>query len=204
MIDLKQTMLKNWQEKNFPRSRYEAMTKDELIDMILIMQFTLGMAEEVGEICHHILKGAQGIRGGVNGIDKKQVADGFGDTIVFGEQLCSALDINAEEEVSEVIDAVLKRNWKEDPSGKKMKTPIQEYCTCLADGVFTTTSYDRKKDRYICDECKKMQSFVSLMGQYKEYCDCKQKGILTSSFHDREGKPICFNCYLPKKPYQPV
>ena len=41
MIDLKQIELKEWQERNFPRSRYEAMTKDQLIDMILAMQFTL-------------------------------------------------------------------------------------------------------------------------------------------------------------------
>jgi NTP pyrophosphatase (non-canonical NTP hydrolase) len=124
MIDLKQKELKEWQEKNFPRSRYEVMTKNQLIDMILVMQFTLGMAEEVGEVCHHILKGIQGIRGGVNGFNKDEIADGVTDSLVFGQQLMSLLQIDAEKEIAAVVEKVLKRNWKENPTGNNI--PVQE------------------------------------------------------------------------------
>jgi len=126
MIDLKQKELKEWQERNFPRSRYEAMTKDQLIDMILAMQFTLGMAEEVGEVAYHILKGIQAIRGGINGFNINQIADGVVDSGVFGQQLLSHFGVDSEKETSKVIDEVLKRDWKEDPSGGNMGVPIQQ------------------------------------------------------------------------------
>jgi NTP pyrophosphatase (non-canonical NTP hydrolase) len=121
MIDLKQKQLKEWQDKNFPRSRYEQMTKDQLIDFILLMQFTLGMAEEIGEVAHHILKGIQGIREGVDGIDKKEVADGVVDSLIFGQQLLSELKVDAEKEIEEVTEKVLQRNWVKNPeSGEKI------------------------------------------------------------------------------------
>jgi hypothetical protein len=119
MIDLKQKELKEWQDRNFPRSRYEIMSKDQLIDMIIAIQFTLGMAEEVGEIAHHILKGIQGIRGGVNGFDINQIADGVVDTGVFGQQLLSHFGVDSEKETAKVIDEVLRRNWIDNPEGDK-------------------------------------------------------------------------------------
>ena len=127
MIDLKQQQLKEWQEKNFPRDRYEAMTKDQLIDMILAMQFTLGMAEEVGEVAHHLLKGTQGIRGGVCGINIEGIADGVVDTLIFGEQLLSCFDVSAEEKIKVITDEVLQRNWKKDPSGETAGEPTQHH-----------------------------------------------------------------------------
>lgn len=127
MIDLKQAALKEWQERNFPRDRYEAMTKDQLIDMVLSMQFALGMAEEVGEVCHHLLKGIQGIRGGVCGIEVEAIADGIVDTLIFGEQLLSSFDVNAEEKIAVITDEVLQRNWKKDPSGENAGEPLQHH-----------------------------------------------------------------------------
>lgn len=103
MIDLRQKELKEWQDRNFGHQPPE--------------MFALGMSEEVGEICHHVLKGLQRIRGGVNGINKKEVADGVADVLVFGIQLLSALDMDAETEISEVINKVLKRDWKKDVAG---------------------------------------------------------------------------------------
>ena len=152
MIDLKQIELKEWQERNFPRSRYEAMTKDQLIDMILAMQFTLGMAEEVGEVAHHILKGVQAIRGGINGFNINQIADGVVDSGVFGQQLLSHFGVDSEKETSKVIDEVLKRNWIENPAGDN-KEIQQKYCTCLDEGLKSTISYDAKFDRDFCDGC---------------------------------------------------
>jgi len=121
MIDLRQKELAEWQNRNFPRSRYEEMTKDQLIDMILAMQFSLGMAEEVGEVAHHILKGVQGIRNGVNGFDVEQIGDGVVDSGVFGQQLLSHFGIDSEKVTEVVIDAVLRRDWLNNPSGSNLK-----------------------------------------------------------------------------------
>ena len=105
MIDLKQKELAAWQEKNFGETD--------------IMEVTLGMAEEVGEVCHHVLKGIQKIRGGVNGMNKAEVADGVADTLIYGLQILSKLDMDAEKEIAKVIEKVLQRDWKKNPEGDK-------------------------------------------------------------------------------------
>ena len=105
MIDLKQVELKKWQDENFGKHPDDAL------------RFTLGMSEEVGEVCHHVLKGTQGIRGGVKGINKEEVADGVADILIYGLQLLSELGMDAEAEISAVITKVLKRDWVKHPTG---------------------------------------------------------------------------------------
>ena len=105
MIDLRQKELKEWQERNF------GTHNDNLL------KCALGVAEEAGEICHHILKGTQKIREGVDGINKEEVADGVGDTLIYGIQLLSILGLDAEKEISAVIEKVLKRDWVKNPAG---------------------------------------------------------------------------------------
>ncbi|MFZ2950912.1 MAG: hypothetical protein WA003_15665 [Desulfuromonadaceae bacterium] len=114
MIDLRQGELRAWQDLNFGTNDFIAM------------QCALGMAEEVGEVCHHVLKGTQGIRGGVNGINKDEIADGVADTLIYGLQLLSFLGINAEVEIAAVIEKVLKRDWVNDPSGNNHGKPVQK------------------------------------------------------------------------------
>ncbi|MDH4318552.1 MAG: hypothetical protein OEV64_09205 [Desulfobulbaceae bacterium] len=126
MIDLKQKELAEWQDRNFPRSKYDHLDREQLLDMVLLLQCALGMAEEVGEVCHHVLKGTQGIRGGANGMNKKEIADGVADTGIFGLQLLSRLDVDAESEISEVTEAVLSRDWKENPAGAGNGDPVQK------------------------------------------------------------------------------
>jgi len=111
MIDLKQQELYDWQKHNFPTDHLFLLSKEELVNIILILQVTLGMNEEAGEVAHAVLKGTQGIRGGVNGIDANLVSDGVGDNLIFGQQLLSLLKRDSEKEVAKVIDSVLKRNW---------------------------------------------------------------------------------------------
>lgn len=106
MIDLKQKELNEWQVKNF------GVHGDDLL------RFALGMSEEVGEVCHHVLKGTQKIRGGLNGINKDEVADGVADTLIYGMQLLTALGMDAEKEISAVVDKVLKRDWHKNPQGE--------------------------------------------------------------------------------------
>ena len=114
MIDLKQFELRVWQTANFGKHDDEAM------------RCALGMAEEVGEVCHHVLKGIQGIRGGVDGLNKKEIADGVADTVIYGLQLLSCLSMDAEKEIAEVIDKVLERDWVKNPSGSGVGCPVQD------------------------------------------------------------------------------
>lgn len=107
MIDLKQKELADWMKYNFGEHEDD------------ILKCALGMAEEVGEVCHHVLKGTQLIRGGVNGMNKAEIADGVADTLIYGLQLLSKLDMDAEKEISKVIEKVLKRNWIKNPHGNE-------------------------------------------------------------------------------------
>ena len=127
MIDLKQKELHNWQKRNFPTDNLLGLKKEQLVDIILILQVTLGISEEAGEVAHHVLKGTQNIRGGVNGINKKEVANGVGDNLIYGTQLLSLLKLKAEDEIPEVIDEVLARNWVDHPKdGEGLDTPTRE------------------------------------------------------------------------------
>ncbi len=116
MIDLKQKELADWEERNFGRHDDD------------VLKVALGMAEEVGEVCHHVLKGTQKIRGGLNGMNKAEIADGVADTLIYGIQLLSRLDMDAEKEISEVIDKVLARDWKKDPFGDGSNVQSGEKC----------------------------------------------------------------------------
>jgi NTP pyrophosphatase (non-canonical NTP hydrolase) len=106
MIDLRQKELHAWQERNFGNHEDD------------ILKCALGVAEESGEVCHHVLKGTQRIRGGINGINRAEVADGVADVLIYGIQLLTLLDLDAEVEISKVIDKVLKRDWATNAAGE--------------------------------------------------------------------------------------
>lgn len=103
MIDLRQKELAAWQERNF--------------GVPLIEHVTLGISEECGEVCHHVLKGQQRIRGGKDGIDVTQVADGVADTLIYGIQLLTLLGVDAETVIAATIEQVLARDWTKNKSG---------------------------------------------------------------------------------------
>ena len=118
MIDLRQTELAAWQEKNFE------------VGQDLTLKCVVGMAEELGEVSHHVLKGLQGIRGirggEWKGINREEVADGVADVLIYGIQLLSSLDLDAEVVIKEVIEKVLRRDWVANPSGEGIDEVI--YC----------------------------------------------------------------------------
>jgi NTP pyrophosphatase (non-canonical NTP hydrolase) len=117
MIDLNgiQQALKEWQDKNFPRSRYEAMPKEQLIDIILNLQFALGMNEEAGETGHQVLKASQGIREGVNKYNVQEIEDGAIDNFIYSLQLLSLHGVQIEQAIKKVTDQILKRDWIKYP-----------------------------------------------------------------------------------------
>ena len=165
MIDLKQKELYEWQSRNFPRERYLVLSKEQLVDIIYTLQVTLGICEEAGEVAHHVLKGIQGIREGINGIDKEQVADGIADTLVYGQQLASELKIDLETEIPKVIDSVLVRNWIDNkvdamaipppppyvPIGPLPIGPLPGSCACRNDW-----GCDQFDGLYYCKFCGKL------------------------------------------------
>jgi NTP pyrophosphatase (non-canonical NTP hydrolase) len=110
-----QQELFDWQCKNFPESSLMDLPKEELVRMIKILQMTLGMCEEVGEVAHAVLKGSQKIREGVNGFPKDLVCDGIGDNHIYANQLLSFLEISMEECVRKTVSHVLKRDWTNNP-----------------------------------------------------------------------------------------
>lgn len=133
-ISLKQEKLAKWQKDNFPDDRLESMSRPDLVALVKKLQCALGIAEKAGEICHHVLKGSQGIRGGTNGINKAEVADGVADTLIYGIQLLSALEVDAEGEIKAVIERVLKRDWQKNPTGNGGGNMVQNVaCSCQDD-----------------------------------------------------------------------
>ena len=97
MIDLRQKDLEKWQNKNFGHATSE--------------QLALGMAEEIGELCHYILKRSQGIREAAVSDVKLEIADAFGDVMIFGINLMTNEGLDAEKVIKETIELVLKRDW---------------------------------------------------------------------------------------------
>lgn len=84
----------------------------------MTFKMALGMSEEVGELCHWVLKRNQQIRE-ANGKDcKAEIGDAFADTVIFGIQLMTAEGLDAEEIITDTINKVLKRDWKNNPAGK--------------------------------------------------------------------------------------
>jgi len=103
MISLKQKELNKWQEHNFGGN----VPSDKL---------ALGMAEEVGELCHCLLKRAQVIREGYNQDKlKEEIADAFADAVIYGIQLLTNEGLDAEQELAFVIENVLLRDWRKFP-----------------------------------------------------------------------------------------
>ena len=93
-----------WQQKNFKK-------EDTGIEYM-----ALGSAEEIGEVCHVILKSRQKIREHQAGLDEKsldKLADGVADTVIYLMQLCSHVGIDFGKALFATAGEVMKRDWKE-------------------------------------------------------------------------------------------
>src|SRR5947207_10726561 len=73
-------------------------------------QAVMGAAEEVGELCHHVLKRHQNIR--TNEDHDEEEKDAVGDIVVYLMDFCNARNYNLEVIVNEVWNKVSKRDWK--------------------------------------------------------------------------------------------
>jgi len=97
---LKQIQLEQheWQQRNFPNN-----TDTEPL---------LGVVEEIGELCHAVLKQRQGIR-----IDEDHLAalrDAVGDIMIYLIGFCNIKGYDLEEILQETWDQVKKRDWQKN------------------------------------------------------------------------------------------
>lgn len=75
----------------------------------------LGMVEEIGELCHSVLKREQGIRGTA----EEHIAnerDSIGDLFVYALAYCAKRGWKASDILEETWLHVQQRDWKKDPT----------------------------------------------------------------------------------------
>lgn len=84
------------------------------------MKMTLGVAEEVGELCHHVLKRAQGLGDPKEHLE--EIKDALADIAVFSMQIASFEGIDWEENFYKIADEVLKRTREKVEEKYTLKT----------------------------------------------------------------------------------
>jgi NTP pyrophosphatase (non-canonical NTP hydrolase) len=77
----------------------------------------LGMAEEVGEVCHAVLKNIQQIRGYNGEKTIAEVGDGLADTIIYACGVATAFGIDLDAELARVWNHVRDRNITQGSMG---------------------------------------------------------------------------------------
>jgi len=81
-------------------------------------QIVLGMAEELGELSHAVLKRAQGIRGMDDEAKFREAAgDAIADVLIYATHACTALRLDFATLYMGTMRKVLERDWKADPVG---------------------------------------------------------------------------------------
>ena len=75
----------------------------------------LGLAEEVGELCHAFLKRKQGIRG-TPAEHQSAIVDAIGDITIYLADFCRREGLFLDEIVEHTWAKVKLRNWKENPN----------------------------------------------------------------------------------------
>lgn len=104
-------------------------------------QACLGAAEEVGELCHAVLKGIQKIRGFD---DKKVLQDAAGDAIadaaIYLMQVATSLCIDFEAVLTHTAERVMDRNWLADRAAAHLavdeSAPATSDVGCIEAGCF--------------------------------------------------------------------
>ena len=98
-----QAEVRMWTDKNFGDAR----------GLDAVVNPTLGVSEEVGELCHSILKLRQQIRGNEKHLDKAQ--DAIGDTTIYLLDICNRMGWDLETILVNTWEEVKKRDWRNNP-----------------------------------------------------------------------------------------
>ncbi len=75
----------------------------------------LGVTEELGELCHLVLKRAQGIRKLEDVVYESEVRDAVGDIVMFLMDFCSREEIEIDQCIQQAWDEIKDRDWKKFP-----------------------------------------------------------------------------------------
>lgn len=100
-----QKEVKEWTGRNFPNA--------EPVDPVL------GVAEEIGELCHAILKMKQGIR--MSEGHHYNAIDAIGDIVIYLADVCNKYNWDLDTCIEIAWNEVKKRDWKNDPDKGKAK-----------------------------------------------------------------------------------
>ncbi len=108
-VDVEALTLRDVQQQ---RDRWE---KENFPDMDS-MRAALGVSEEVGELCHHLLKRDQGIRGGyLEHCDG--IRDAAADIVIYLMSVARFEGFDLENQVIATWNTVVsKRNWADNPT----------------------------------------------------------------------------------------
>jgi NTP pyrophosphatase (non-canonical NTP hydrolase) len=96
-----------WIASNFPRPVFSSDFPE--------LECVLGAAEEIGELCHHLLKLAQGIRG-ERAHHREEMADAVADCVIYLAGVATHLGLDYGQLVQETWDRVKLRDWVADPT----------------------------------------------------------------------------------------
>lgn len=108
-LQVMQAERNEWIAHNFPQ-------EDEMLGNVRDVVY--GMVEEMGELCHALLKASQGIRGmGDPAVLREQVIDAHCDLIIFSLGLPKHFEYDLETELQRTWDKVKARDWIADPVG---------------------------------------------------------------------------------------
>jgi len=75
-----------------------------------------GVVEEVGELCHALLKGEQGIRGNAE-LHIEEAKDAVGDIMIYLAGVCTHYGFNMQECLDNAWREVKERDWKKNARG---------------------------------------------------------------------------------------
>jgi|SRR3990172_4176982 len=95
-----------WKERNFPNDASWSQL--------------LGVAEEVGELCHAHLKSSQGIRGGEESHLAAKI-DAIGDILIFLAGYCNMEGIDMQTALDVTWNKVRRRDWTKDKINGRSK-----------------------------------------------------------------------------------
>ena len=106
MVSLREIQLQHgvWADTNFPQ-------RDDSV-----LCAVLGVSEEVGELCHAVLKQRQLIRGTHEEHDAA-AKDAVGDIVLYLLHLCHLQGWDIEDIIEDTFAIVNARNWVDNPEG---------------------------------------------------------------------------------------
>lgn len=119
-LSLLQDRIHHWTRHNF-KGRTPCQDPQATVDR---WKPLLGAQEELGELCHAVLKQMQGIRGSSE--DHEAAAkDAVGDIVIYLADFCTESGWDFGEVVSKAAEEVLARDWITYPSTGRPKEESQ-------------------------------------------------------------------------------